>query len=337
MHLIIQIPCYNEEKTLPDVLAGIPAEILGVGSIETLVIDDGSTDNTTAIARRLGVDHIVKHPYRRGLATAFQTGLDACLRLGADVIVNTDGDNQYPQADIPRLIGPILDGEADIVVGDRQTRRVVHFSLWKRVLQQGGSWIVRLASGTEVPDATSGFRAFSREAALRLTVLTRYTYTLETIIQAGKKGLVITSVPIEVNAPRRESRLIKSNWDYVKQSAATILRLYAFYEPLKTFSWVSLPFFLIGGYYIGRFVYFFLTGQSARGSHIQSVVIASTLMILGFLIFMLGVIGDLIATNRLILEETLYRTKRMEIEHHPKRSATEEPSFEERAASFEFK
>ena len=313
MHLIIQIPCYNEEQSLPATLIDMPAAIPGVDVIETLVIDDGSTDKTVEVARRMGVDHIICLPGHKGLAVGFQAGLDACLKLGADIIVNTDGDNQYPQADIPRLIAPILNGEADIVIGDRQVQTIAHFSPLKKRLQQWGSWVVCLASGMRVPDATSGFRAYSREAALRLSVLTRYTYTLETIIQAGKKGLRVAYVPIQVNRPTRDSRLVKSNWSYVKQSTATILRLYAFYEPLRSFSYMSLPFVVVGLFALVRFGYLYATGQSGIGRHVQSVVVGGTLLTLGFLLFILGVIADLIAANRMLIEETLYRIKRMEI------------------------
>jgi glycosyltransferase involved in cell wall biosynthesis len=318
MHLIIQIPCYNEEQNLPATLAGIPSNIPGVDLIETLIIDDGSADNTVEVARRLGVDHIVRLPGHKGLATAFQTGLDVCLRSGADIIVNTDGDNQYPQADIPRLIAPILQNEADIVIGDRQVQTVSHFSPFKKRLQQWGSWVVCQASGLNAPDATSGFRAYSREAALRLSVLTRYTYTVETIIQAGKKGLQVAYVPIEVNQPTRDSRLIKSNWSYIKQSAATILRLYVYYEPLRTFFYVSLPFIVVGLFALVRFLFFHFTGQAGIGRHVQSLVFGGTLLTIGFLLFILGVVADLIAANRMLVEEALYRVKRMEISKgHP--------------------
>lgn len=313
MHLIIQIPCYNEEGSLPATLADIPSYIPGVDRIETLIVDDGSTDDTVKVARRLGVDHLIYLPGHKGLATAFQAGIDACLKLGADIIVNTDGDNQYPQADIPRLIAPILHNEADIVIGDRQVQTVPHFSPIKRRLQQWGSWVVCLASGVHAPDATSGFRAYSREAALRLSVLTRYTYTLETIIQAGKKGLRVTYIPVQVNQPTRDSRLIKSNWSYVKHSAATILRLYAFYEPLRTFSYLSLPCVAVGLFAIVRFLFFYFTGQTGVGRHVQSLVVGGTLLTLGFLLFVLGVVADLIAANRMLIEESLYRIKRMEI------------------------
>lgn len=314
MHLIIQIPCYNEAETLPQTIAALPTQIPGVDRIETLIIDDGSADNTVAVARKLGVTHIVRHPHNRGLAAVFQSGINACLKLGADIIVNTDGDNQYPGDQIPQLIAPILAGKADMVIGDRQTHTIEHFSPLKRFLQQWGSWVVRVASGTEVPDATSGFRALSRDAAMRLSIFTKYTYTLETIIQAGKKGLIIASIPIRVNPPLRESRLIKSNWAYIKRNAATILRLYTFYEPLKTFSYVSLPFFVVGLLLLGRFFYFYLGGNLGMvGRFVQSVVIGGTSLTLGFLIFVLGVIADLIAANRQMAEETLYRIKRLEL------------------------
>ncbi len=314
MYLIIQIPCYNEADTLPQTIAALPTRIPGVDRIETLIIDDGSTDDTVAVAQKLGVNHIVRHPRNRGLAAVFQTGLNTCLCLGADIIVNTDGDNQYPGDQIPQLIAPILQGKADMVIGDRQTHTIQHFSSSKRSLQRWGSWVVRVASGTEVPDATSGFRALSRDAAMRLSIFTKYTYTLETIIQAGKKGLIVASVPIRVNAPLRESRLIKSNWSYIKRNAATILRLYTFYEPLKTFFYLSIPFFLAGFALLGRFFYFYLSGTiNTSGRFVQSVVIGGTLLTLGLLIFILGVIADLIAANRLITEETLYRMKRLEM------------------------
>jgi glycosyltransferase involved in cell wall biosynthesis len=314
MYLIIQIPCYNEEQTLPATLAGMPTRIEGVDRIETLVIDDGSTDDTVAVARRLGVDHVLQLKGHKGLAAAFQGGLDTCLRLGADIIVNTDGDNQYPQADIPHLIAPILAGEAEVVIGDRQVHAVPHFSPLKRVLQQWGSWVVRQVSGIDVPDATSGFRAYSREAALRMSLLTRYTYTLETIIQAGKKGLRVTHVPITPNQPTRASRLIKSNWSYIRRSAATILRLYAFYEPLRTFFYLSLPFVLVGLGAILRFLYLYATDQTGIGRHVQSLTIGGTVLTLGFLLFIFGVIADLTAANRLLIEETMYRIKRMEFD-----------------------
>lgn len=323
MKLMIQIPCYNEENTLLQVIAGLPRTLPAIDTIEIVVIDDGSDDRTVEVARNLGVDHIVEQGYNRGLAAAFQNGLEYCLRRGADIIVNTDGDNQYPGDQIHALIMPIVTGRADIVIGDRQTQTITHFSPSKKVLQQWGSWIVRLASNTQVPDATSGFRAYSREAALRMSVLTRYTYTLETIIQAGKKGLRVVSVPIRVNAPLRESRLIRNNWSYVKHSAATIVRLYALYEPFRTFIYLSLPFILIGLFLLLRFLTLYWTGQTAAGRYIQSVTVGGTSLTIGFLLIILGIIGDIIATNRLLIEETLYRIRRQE-----SRSYQDEPALE---------
>lgn len=312
--VIVQIPCHNEVATLPAVLADIPRAIAGVANVEVLVIDDGSTDQTARVARELGVEHVISHPYRRGLAAAFQTGVNTALTLGADVIVNTDGDNQYPQADIPKLIAPLLRNEADVVIGDRQTATIEHFSLLKRLLQAWGSWVVRQASGTQVPDATSGFRAYTREAALRLNLFTRYTYTLETIIQAGKKGLRIAHIPIQTNPKSRPSRLVRNEWDYVKRSAATIVRIYAVYEPLKTFGLFSLPFLVLGTALIGRFLFFYFSGPlEGVARYVQSLLIGGVALIIGFLIFLFGILADLVSANRLLLEETLYRLKRLEL------------------------
>ena len=313
LHVIVQIPCLNEADTLPVVLADLPRALPGVARLETLVIDDGSTDNTVAVARELGVTYIVQHETNRGLAAAFQTGLDASLKAGADIIINTDGDNQYPGSKIAELIRPIAEGRADMVVGDRQTAGIIHFSPFKRFLQGLGSWVVRQASGTQVPDATSGFRAFSREAALRLIVLTRYTYTAELIIQAGKKNLRIAHIPVAVNDPLRESRLLKNNWTFVKRQAATILRIYALYEPLRSFCYLALPFLLTGTFLIGRFLYFYMTNQTYAGRHIQSVVIGGTLLTVGFFISLFGVMADITAMNRQILEEVLYRQRKREL------------------------
>jgi glycosyltransferase involved in cell wall biosynthesis len=314
---IIQIPCYNEAATLPAVLADLPRSISGVDRVEVLIVDDGSTDNTVEIARELGVDHIVQHTNNRGLARAFQTGVDRCLQLGADIIVTTDGDNQYPGRYVPDLVAPILKQEADLVIADRQTANIRHFSPWKKRLQSWGSGIVRAASGTPVPDAPSGFRAYTREAALRLNVLTDYTYTLETIIQAGKKGLTVASVPIEVNPQFRESRLIRNNWSYVKRSAATILRLYAFYEPLRTFFYLSLPFFAVGIVLLGRFAFFYLAGERGIGRFLQSLFVGGTAVVIGVLVVMLGILADLSATNRRLTEEMLYQLKKRELESIP--------------------
>ncbi len=319
MKVIVQIPCYNEEDDLPLVMQAMPKSIPGVDELETLVIDDGSTDNTVEVARSLGVNHVVKHNGNKGLATAFQTGLDACLRLGADIIVNTDGDNQYPQAMIPDLVGPILRGEADMVVGDRQVRQIAAFSPIKKTLQVMGSWVVRQASGTTVPDAPSGFRALSREAALRMNVITNYTYTLETIVQAGKKNLKIASVPITTNKVTRKSRLVRSLFDYVKKSGATIVRLYALYEPLKVFFYIGLLLMLVAAFgTISLILHYFLQeGMNFRQTferHTPTTIATLISLVFGFQIWLIGLLADLIASSRRLTEETLYRMKRMELE-----------------------
>jgi glycosyltransferase involved in cell wall biosynthesis len=308
--LIVQIPCYNEETTLPAVIASIPREIDGIDQVEVLVVDDGSTDRTAAVARLSGANHVVRHRANRGLADAFQTGLDACLKLGADIIVNTDGDNQYPQADIPRLIEPILKGRADVVVGDRQPSKIPHFSRHKKLLQALGSWTVRFLSGTNVPDAPSGFRAYSREAAMRLNVVTKYTYTIETLIQAGIQRTAIASVPISVKETKRQSRLAKSLWSYVKQSAATIVRTYAMYQPLKVFFYIGIALSLLGLLGSARFLYYYFSGDG--GGHVQSLILSAVLLIVGFQIMLIGLLADLIAANRKLLENTLYRVKIIE-------------------------
>lgn len=312
--LFIQIPCLNEAETLPEVLADLPASLAGVGEIHVLIIDDGSTDGTAEIARRHGVHYVVQHDVNRGIAVSFQDGLDACLKAGADIIVNTDGDHQYPGREIATLIHPILAGQADMVVGDRQTQAIEHFTTNKKLLQKMGSWVVRMASGTSVPDAASGFRAMNRECALRLLVLTRFSYTLETIIQAGKKGLRIGHVPINVNPPTRPSRLVRSNWHYIWQQAATILRIYALYEPMRTFTYLALPFLLAGFFLIGRFLFFYVTGQTYMGRHVQSVVIGGTGVTIGFLIILFGILADISALNRQVLEEMLYRQRKRDLE-----------------------
>jgi len=331
LRLIVQIPCLNEAETLPATIADIPRHIPGIAAVELLVIDDGSTDATVSVAQACGVEHIVRHPHRRGLAAAFQTGLDTAVQLGADLIVNTDGDNQYPGAEIPRLLAPLLAGTADLAIADRQPAQISEFSPVKRWLQAWGSWVVRLVSGTEVPDATSGFRAYTREAALRLNVFSSYTYTLETIIQAGKKNLRIAHLPVRTNPRRRASRLIKNNWDYVQRSAITILRVYALYEPLRTFSLLSLPFVLIGAALIGRYLYFYLMAEAVGvARYVQSVVIGASALIIGFLVFLFGVLADLIGANRRLLEETLYRVKRLEVEQR-REASSETPADERRA------
>ncbi len=313
MKLIIQIPCLNEEKSLPETLNDLPDSIEGVDEIETLIIDDGSEDRTIEVARESGVNHIVQHTNNKGLAEAFVTGIDACLKLGADIIVNTDGDNQYNGRSIVDLIDPILKRKADMVVGDRQVNGIPHFSFFKKRLQSLGSWVVQHISDTKVPDTTSGFRAFSREAALRMNVISRFTYTLETIIQAGKSNVAITHVPVETNEKLRDSRLFKSIPNYIKRSVATIFRIYTMYEPLKTFS-------MIGGFVFGggmllslRYLYFYFT--TGGGGHIQSLILAAVLMLIGFQVIMIGLLADLIRGNRRLIEDTQYRVKKMEIGH----------------------
>jgi glycosyltransferase involved in cell wall biosynthesis len=312
MKLIIQIPCLNEAETLPAVLSALPAAIPGIDCIETLVIDDGSSDETVAVAQSLGVNHILRHARNLGLAAAFSNGLEKSLELGADIIVNTDGDNQYPSQFIPDLIRPILDGRAEIVIGDRQVHQIPHFSRSKKLLQSLGSWMVRTVSGTGVPDTTSGFRAYSREAALRLNVLSRYSYTLETIIQAGKMGLAIESIPITTNPPTRPSRLQRNAWHFIRAQAATILRLYAFYEPLRTFTYFAMPFLLGGLVLLGRFSYFYLIRSGDR--FVQSVTIGVGLFLVGVIIFIFGILADIAGKHRQLTQETLYRLKKMKLD-----------------------
>ncbi len=310
MKLIIQVPCYNEEETLPAVLADLPKEIPGIDAIEVVVINDGSTDRTAVLAKMLGA-YVVSHTGNKGLAAAFQTGLDTCLALGADIIVNTDGDHQYSGADIPALIKPILDGDCDMVIGDRRTHAVEHFSPLKKRLQWAGSWTMRRLSGTDIPDAPSGFRALSRDAAMRLNIVTRYTYTLETIIQAGKKNLSVMSVPIQ-SRPTRPSRLFPNIWAYVKRSAATMLRIWAMYEPLKTFAFLAGFFFVIAAILIGRFFVFYLVLGEKGPRHIQSLIIALIFAMIGAVLFAVGLLADLTANNRRLIEDDLYRTKQVQ-------------------------
>lgn len=315
MKVMVQIPVYNEEETLGQVLKDIPRQIPGVDVVETLVIDDGSRDRSVQVARQHGADYIICHVGNKGLAAVFRTGIDACLRLGADIIVNTDGDNQYPGEAIPELIRPILEKRADIVIGDRRPQQVAHFSWMKRMLQIVGTWVVRQTSGTQVRDAPSGFRAYSKEAALRLNVISHYSYTLETVIQAGKKDLVITHTPVEVHLVTRPSRLMRSTWQFIKLQGATILRTYAMYEPLKTFFYLALPFGLIGIFLLGRFLVSYLQAPGAtQGRYLQSVIMGGSFLLLGFVIFLFGLIADLVAGNRRLTEETLYRVRKLELE-----------------------
>jgi glycosyltransferase involved in cell wall biosynthesis len=309
--LIIQIPCYNEAETLPVTLANLPKQIDGIDGIEILVVDDGSVDNTVQVARALGVHHIVRLNRNKGLAAGFTAGLDACLRLGADVIVNTDADNQYSGQDIAKLVEPILNHQADLVVGDRNTGDIEHFSWTKKRLQWLGSWFIRQVSGAAIPDATSGFRALSRDAALRMNVLSKFTYTLETIIQAGKKNIAMTHVPVGVNPKLRESRLFSSNWSYIKKSLATIVRIYTMYEPLKMFSYIGGALFGLGLVIGLRFLYYYVFTGGA--GHIQSLILAAVLMIVGFQIIVVGLVADIIGSNRQLIENILYRVRKMEL------------------------
>ncbi len=312
MKLIIQIPCYNEAETLEIALNDLPRQIAGIDEIEYLIINDGSRDNTVDVARKWGVHHIVSFPGNRGLARGFMAGLDAALRQGADIIVNTDADNQYCGADIVKLIQPILAGEAEVVIGERPIDTTEHFSPLKKKLQHLGSFVVRIASRTEIPDAPSGFRAFSRDAAMRMNVINEYTYTLETIVQAGRNRMAITSVPIRTNPELRASRLFKSMSSYVKRSMLTILRAFMMYRPLFCFTLVgAIPF--LTGMGIGiRFLGFYFTTGGA--GHVQSLILACTLMIMGFMTFIIGLQADVIAANRKLLEDIQYHLRRMEYE-----------------------
>ena len=310
MKLIIQIPCFNEAQTLPATIAALPHELPDIDTIEYLVVDDGSTDNTSQIAQEKGVHHIIRLPRNVGLASGFATGLEASLSHDADIIVNTDADNQYNAEDIQNLIDPIQQGRADIVIGDRGVATLTAFSPLKRNLQRLGSWIIGKASGIETPDATSGFRAYSREAALRTLVLSEYSYTLETLIQAGSHNMAIEYVPVRVNPQSRPSRLMRSIPHYLANSGVTIVRAYTMYRPLRVFSALGL-ILLLGGLILGlRFLYFFIIGEGV--GHVQSVILSAVLLIIGFQILLIGLVADLISFNRKILEEVLYRLRRIE-------------------------
>jgi glycosyltransferase involved in cell wall biosynthesis len=311
MKLIIQIPCFNEEQTLPLTLGDLPREVPGFDVVEWLVIDDGSSDRTIEVARRNGVEHIVKLTNNKGLAAGFQAGLDAALKLGADVIVNTDADNQYDGRDIPKLVAPIVAGEADMVVGDRQVEQIAHFSPLKKSLQRLGSWVVRQASSTTVPDTTSGFRAYNREAALQMQVVSRFTYTLETIIQAGKLLVAVDHVPIRTNPKTRESRLFPSMGAYVRRNAISIFRIYAQYEPLKVF-WGAAAVMAVAALVVWtRFLVSWVQGEGA--GHVQSLILGAVLFIGAMLLFALGVIGDLLAAQRTLSQRTFERVRRIEL------------------------
>ncbi|MCC7202548.1 MAG: glycosyltransferase family 2 protein [Nitrospirae bacterium] len=312
MKLIVQIPCLNEEATLPVAIKAIPRKISGVDSVEILVIDDGSSDSTSRVARDCGADHILRFKVNQGLARGFMAGLQTSVRLGADIIVNTDADNQYNGDDIPKLIQPILDGKADIVIGDREVETIRHFSYSKKILQKLGSWVVRIASDTPIPDAASGFRALSREAALRTNIVSGYTYTLESIIQAGHNRLAITHIPVRTNQVLRESRLISSVRSYLIRSASTIIRTYAMYRPLMFFFTIGALIFSGGLFLSFRYLFYMLRGEGS--GHIQSLILAATLMMLGFQTVVIGLISDLIAANRRLNEEAVYRLRKMDKE-----------------------
>jgi glycosyltransferase involved in cell wall biosynthesis len=307
MKLIIQIPCYNEAETLGIALAALPREVAGFDSVEWLIIDDGSTDDTVAVAKANGVDHIVRHLRNQGLARGFMTGIDACLSLGADVIINTDADNQYNADDIPLLVEPILNQHAEIVVGERPIETIEHFSFVKKILQKLGSWVVRIASNTDIPDAPSGYRAMTRNVAQRLVVFNDYTYTLETIIQAGQNNIPILSVPIRVNDDLRPSRLVKSISSYIQRSIGTIVRIFVIYRPFRFFAGIGLVLFLPGLLLGLRFLYFYFSGDG--DGHIQSVILSGVLMIMGFVTFLIAFIADLLAANRKLLEDIRFRLK----------------------------
>ncbi len=313
MKLIIQIPCHNEEKTLPITLADLPKSIDGVDEVQTLIIDDGSSDRTVKVAQEHGVNHIVRLTSQKGLASAFTAGIDASLKFGADIIVNTDGDNQYKGEDIVKLIHPILEGTAQIVIGDRNTDSIAHFSPAKKRLQKIGSWMVRQLSSTDIPDVTSGFRAYSKEAALQLNVVSAFSYTLETIILAGSKNIPIAHVPIRTNPKLRESRLFKSIGVYLKQSGSTMVRIYTMYKPLKVFTYLGSALLGVGLILALRFIISFIADPTIS-RHIQSLIIAGSFAIIGFLTLLMGMVADLISANRRLIEDTLYRIKKMELE-----------------------
>ncbi len=311
MKLIVQIPCFNEEQTLPLTYADIPKEIEGFDVVEVLIIDDGSTDNTIETARQLGVNHIVVNKKNMGLASSFRRGVDECLRLGADVIVNTDGDNQYAGWDIPKLVKPVLDGSADIVIGDRQTHKIAHFSRSKKFMQWLGSGVVRKLAGIWVPDTVSGFRAISRDAAIKLNVLSSFSYTIEMVIQAGNRNLKINSVPVETNTKTRESRLFKSIPSFIVRQVSTIVRMYAMYQPLKVFFIIGVILSVAGIIPIIRFIYLYFSSGGA--GHIQSLVLGGVLLLMGFIAFLAGLLADLISFNRKLNEFTLEKVKKIEL------------------------
>ena len=312
MKLIIQIPCLNEEETLPATLADLPRQIDGIDTVQWLIIDDGSSDATVEVARANGVDHIVRLTNNKGLAAGFQAGLDACLKLGADVIVNTDADNQYFGGDIAKLVEPIVAGRADMVVGDRQTDTIEHFSPLKKRLQKFGSWVVRQASETEIPDTTSGFRAYNREAALQMAVVSRFTYTLETIIQAGKLLVAVEDVPIRTNPKTRESRLFPSTWSYVRRNGISIFRIYAQYEPMRVFATAAIVLVIAALIPFTRFFIAWVQGDGA--GHVQSLIFGTVLFNAAVVMGALAVIGDLLHAQRIMSQRIFERVRRVELE-----------------------
>jgi len=312
MKLIIQIPCLNEEQTLPETLKDLPKSLKGIDKIEILIIDDGSTDRTKEVAKENGVHHILSFTNNKGLAKAFIFGMNHALKLGADIIVNTDADNQYFGGDIIKLIQPILDERADIVIGNRQVETIHHFSPLKIFLQKLGSWTVRQLSGTKIPDATSGFRAYTKEAALQMNVISDFTYTVETIISAGNKNLAIEHTPVRTNKKLRESRLFPSISIYIRRSLVTMLKAYSMYRPLKLFTIAGGTTFLIGLAIGCRYLFFFFQGQTE--GHVQSLILSAIMLIVGFQIIMMGISAELIAVNRQILEDIQVRIKKNEID-----------------------
>jgi glycosyltransferase involved in cell wall biosynthesis len=328
MKLIVQIPAYNEAATIAQTLRDIPRKIDGVTSVETLVIDDGSSDGTADAARKAGANHVVQLKSHQGLSAAFRAGIDAALRLGAAIIVNTDADNQYSGADIVRLIAPIVRGSAEVVIGDRETATSPHMSALKRFLQHVGSWAVGLASGVSVADVTSGFRAFSREAAMQINVFNPFTYTLETIIQSGNRNLGVQSVTVRTNAPTRPSRLYRGMGTYLRKSMATIFRIYTLYKPLKTFFAIGALLLLAGTAVGARFLWLFSRGLG--GGHVQSLILAAVFLIIGFQTMLIGLLADLISVNRRISEEVLIRLRKLEApavnETRPRRDREPRPA-----------
>jgi len=325
LKLIIQIPCYNEAQTLAQTIQALPRQVAGIDHVEFLVIDDGSTDGTSQVAEQSGVQHVVRLPHHMGLASGFVAGIEASLKSGADIIVNTDADNQYQASDIERLVAPILQGKADIVVGDRGVATLANFSPVKRILQRLGSWVIAQASGTPTPDATSGFRAISREAALRTLVLSEYSYTLETLIQAGSRRMAVAYIPVSTNPQTRPSRLMRNIPHYLANSGATILRAYTMYRPLRVFSGLGWAMILLGLLLGLRFIYLnYIVGQGS--GLIQSVILSAVLLIVGFQVMLIGLLADLIGFNRKILEEVLYRLRRLEV------GAASQPGDEEPAS-----